>query len=99
MIKQDVTIREDLQGWWHLANITGEWEKENPHHISFLKADFGNIPVLKIGNPFRSFGIFGGAGSGKTESIFKPIIEQAVRQKAGIILYDYKSPELDNFLK
>jgi type IV secretory pathway TraG/TraD family ATPase VirD4 len=98
-MKQEIDIRPDLESWWNLGKIEGQWEKENPHHVTFPKSDWGNIPFLKIGNPFRSFGIFGGAGSGKTESVFKPIIHHAVKSKAGIILYDYKSPELANFLK
>jgi len=85
--------------WRTIGDIDTHWDDERPHRISFPKAYFEEVPYLKIGNPFRSIGIFGGAGSGKTESLFKPIIKHAVDTNSGIILYDYKSPELAEFLK
>lgn len=71
------------------------WKQQFKNALYFPKAN----QYTAVGNPFRSIGIFGGAGSGKTESLFKPTIAQAVKQGAGIVLYDYKSPELGQFLK
>jgi type IV secretory pathway TraG/TraD family ATPase VirD4 len=80
----------------------------DPHVLSIPKSkwviDNNSIaktetPSIIIDNPYRSIGIFGGAGSGKSESLFKPIIAHAVKNQMGMILYDYKSPELAEFLK
>ena len=45
---------------------------------------------LLLHNPFRSFAIFGGNGSGKTKSIIKPTIENMARLNFAGIIYDYK---------
>ena len=50
--------------------------------------------VINLGNPFRGIYIQGGAGSGKSASIFEPIIKQIAEQEYTGILYDFKSPEL-----
>lgn len=78
-----------------------EWKENHPHAIMIPKSEVGNdlYNHVVIGNPFRSVGIFGGAGSGKTESLFKPIITHAVNTGCGVLMYDYKSPELAEFLK
>jgi type IV secretory pathway TraG/TraD family ATPase VirD4 len=53
---------------------------------------------INIVNPFRSVFIAGGAGSGKSESLIKPIILESVRQDYCGILYDFKDPELSTYL-
>lgn len=50
--------------------------------------------VINLANPFRGIYIQGGAGSGKSASIFEPIIKQIAEQEYTGILYDFKSPEL-----
>eukprot|EP01012_Entosiphon_sulcatum_P019974 TRINITY_DN24959_c0_g1_i1.p1 TRINITY_DN24959_c0_g1~~TRINITY_DN24959_c0_g1_i1.p1 ORF type:complete len:630 (-),score=41.69 TRINITY_DN24959_c0_g1_i1:1688-3577(-) len=47
---------------------------------------------LNIVNPFRGIGIYGSAGSGKTASLFFPIIEQAIAKHYTAIVFDYKYP-------
>ncbi|MDP4272683.1 MAG: type IV secretory system conjugative DNA transfer family protein [Bacteroidota bacterium] len=49
---------------------------------------------LIIENPFRGFGVFGGAGSGKTKSITKPTIENCARLNVCGAIYDYKKFDL-----
>ncbi|WP_103072207.1 type IV secretory system conjugative DNA transfer family protein [Aquimarina sediminis] len=51
-----------------------------------------------LDNPARGIYIQGGAGSGKSESIFKPIIRKFVEQSYSGILYDFKSGELTKYL-
>ncbi len=50
--------------------------------------------IIQLGNPYRGIYIQGGAGSGKSGSIFEPIIKQISDQEYTGILYDFKSPEL-----
>ena len=47
-----------------------------------------------LDNPFRGIYIQGGAGSGKSLSIFEPIINQSAQNSYTGLLYDFKSPEL-----
>lgn len=49
---------------------------------------------INLDNPFRGVYIQGGAGSGKSKSLFEPIIDQMVKKSYSGILYDFKSPEL-----
>lgn len=49
---------------------------------------------IHLENPARGIYIQGGAGSGKSLSIFEPIISQIAEQKYTGLLYDFKSPEL-----
>ena len=49
-------------------------------------------------NPYRGIYIQGGAGSGKSASIFEPIIKQIGEKQFTGILYDFKSPELTNLI-
>jgi len=51
-----------------------------------------------LDNPARGIYIQGGAGSGKSESIFKPIIKKVAEQASCGVLYDFKSGELTNYL-
>ncbi|MDV3794396.1 hypothetical protein CMU23_06940 [Elizabethkingia anophelis] len=55
--------------------------------------------IIKLANPFRGIYVQGGAGSGKSASIFEPIIKQISVQEYTGILYDFKSPELTNKIR
>jgi Type IV secretion-system coupling protein DNA-binding domain len=55
----------------------------------------GKINLL---NPYRGIYIQGGAGSGKSASIFEPIIKQIGEKQFAGILYDFKSPKLTNLI-
>src|SRR5690606_29994034 len=50
--------------------------------------------IIELNNPYRGIYIQGGAGSGKSASVFEPILEQIAEQDFSGILYDFKSPEL-----
>lgn len=53
-----------------------------------------NQGLINLDNPYRGIYIQGGAGSGKSASIFEPIIQQIGEKGFAGILYDFKSPEL-----
>ena len=53
-----------------------------------------NQGLINLYNPYRGIYIQGGAGSGKSASIFEPIIQQIGEKGFAGILYDFKSPEL-----
>jgi hypothetical protein len=53
-----------------------------------------NKGEISLDNPYRGIYIQGGAGSGKSASIFEPIIQQIGEKGFTGILYDFKSPEL-----
>lgn len=55
-----------------------------------------NKGVINLENPYRGIYIQGGGGSGKSASIFEPIIKQISDQNYTGIVYDFKSPELTN---
>jgi type IV secretory pathway TraG/TraD family ATPase VirD4 len=77
-----------------------EWKSKNPHAIRIPKhSTIGTYKSIFIGNPFRSVFVCGGAGSGKSETLFYRIIEHAIKKESPVLLYDYKSPELGNFAK
>ncbi len=65
-------------------------ERNNPEHI-YLESDKGTIDIA---NPYRGILIQGGAGSGKSKSLFYPIIQQFITNDFSGVLYDFKSPEL-----
>ncbi|GGW43939.1 conjugal transfer protein TraG [Arenibacter certesii] len=52
---------------------------------------------IYLENPMRGIYIQGGAGSGKSESLFKPIIKHVVEKSITGILYDFKSTELSKY--
>ena len=58
-----------------------------------FKTNFG---IIHLKNPSRGILINGGAGSGKSVSVFEPIIKQIAEKGYTGILYDFKSPELSN---
>lgn len=53
---------------------------------------------IYLDNPERGIYIQGGAGSGKSESIFKPIIESYIRKSSTGVLYDFKSGSLTKYI-
>lgn len=83
-----------------IKQLAEEWNKKHPYAIKIPKVSTdGTYKNIAIGNPFRSVFVCGGAGSGKSETIFYRVIDHAIKQKSPVLLYDYKSPELGNFLK
>jgi len=55
--------------------------------------------IIPIPDMYRSTITFGGAGTGKTASIIKPRIAQTISaNKASLLCYDPKSPELTNMI-
>lgn len=70
------------------------YRTNNPHAFAFHTTK----DYILLSNPFRGILVCGGAGSGKTHSLFKPIIEQVFSVGFAGILYDYKYPELTNLL-
>ena len=68
--------------------------KPTPLGFSF-KTTKGDV---NLDNPFRGIYIQGGAGSGKSKSLFEPIIDQMVKKSYAGILYDFKSPELTRYV-
>jgi type IV secretory pathway TraG/TraD family ATPase VirD4 len=51
---------------------------------------------LVLNNPFRGIFVIGSAGSGKTESIAIPLLEQFIEKNYTGIVYDFKYPTLAN---
>lgn len=68
----------------------------NTYPLSFwLPTDEKNFNWgFAINNPFRGVLIIGGAGSGKTHTFIKNIIENAIYKGFSGIIYDYKYPSL-----
>ncbi len=53
---------------------------------------------INITNPFQGIMIVGGAGSGKTYTVIQEIIMQAIQKGYTGFIYDYKYPELSEFV-
>ncbi len=70
--------------------------KERVHDESFSFDVDGKTIVLD--NPYRGIYVQGGAGSGKSVSLVYPILKQAIEKNYSGICYDFKSPELANFI-
>lgn len=49
---------------------------------------------INIVNPFRGILVVGTPGSGKTFSVFGPIIEQVISKGYSMFVYDYKYPDM-----
>ena len=65
----------------------------------FIKKDLSKLETfsfqttnktVKIQNPFAGIYVQGGAGTGKSESLLKPMIKQGIEQNFAYILYDFK---------
>ena len=74
-------------------NTPQKIERSNPEHI-YLESDKGTIDIA---NPYRGLLCVGGAGSGKSRSIFYAIIKQFVTNQFSGICYDLKNPELSEY--
>jgi len=55
-----------------------------------VKNNYGVEMPLHVHNPFQGIMVQGGAGSGKSGSIFEPGIYQWVKQNACMLIYDFK---------
>jgi len=55
-----------------------------------------NQGTIEIANIYRGTIIQGGAGSGKSKSLFYPIIQQLMTNEYSGLIYDFKSPELSS---
>lgn len=53
---------------------------------------------VEIENPYAGIFICGGAGSGKSKSIIEPIIKESGEKDFSGIVYDFKYPELANYV-
>jgi hypothetical protein len=82
-----------LKGW--KRKQIKENIKKSEFSLVFRAGD--NVP-LTLDNPFRGIYIQGGAGSGKSDSFFKPMLKQFSEMNMAGILYDFKSPELTSTL-
>jgi len=60
---------------------------------------FNSNPKTIITNIFRGILIHGGAGSGKSKTFIYPILNQMVQKRFCGIVYDFKAPELIEFVK
>lgn len=65
------------------------------------KIDTSNVFILetekckiKFSDPFDNFLIYGGANSGKTKSIGKPLLSNYIRANFAGFIYDYKDYDL-----
>jgi len=52
--------------------------------------------TIVIDNPFRGFFVLGAAGSGKSESIAVPLLNEFIKQGFAGVVYDFKFPALAN---
>jgi hypothetical protein len=75
--------------------LSKEDEIKYPHSF-FLPISEDLTEGYFINNPYRGVLIVGGAGSGKTETFVKNIIERATGLEFSGIIYDYKYPSLSN---
>lgn len=73
--------------------IKSNSKEENSENSLLFETNKGRISLK---NPYRGIYIQGGAGSGKSGSLFEPIIKQIGVKNFTGILYDFKSPELTN---
>ncbi len=70
---------------------TGNTSSNKPREIFELKA---GRKTIKFFNPYIGFLVYGGAGSGKTKSIAKPLLEQYIKHGFAGFIYDYKDFDL-----
>lgn len=66
----------------------------NDSESIYLDSELG---IIHLANIYRGIYISGSAGSGKSKSLFYPIIKQLITNNFSGILYDFKSPELSEF--
>jgi type IV secretory pathway TraG/TraD family ATPase VirD4 len=73
------------------------WIKNVEKHHEVLV--FNSKPKTVITNIFRGVLIHGGAGSGKSKTFIYPILSQMIQKRFCGIVYDFKAPELIEFVK
>lgn len=66
--------------------------KESPFSLNFEVSGDN----LTLHNPFRGIFVIGAAGSGKTESVAIPALEQFIKKEFSGVIYDFKYPTLAN---
>lgn len=71
---------------------TDKKRKNDGQYRFELFADGGRR--ITFGNPFNGFLVYGGAESGKTKSIGKPLLEQFIKSRFAGFIYDYKDFDL-----
>lgn len=74
------------------SNVKKNEFSTNPYALIF-KTSKGD---LIINNPFRGLFIIGSAGSGKSESIAVPALDQFIEKNYSGVVYDFKYPSLGN---
>ena len=80
-------ISTDL--WENISN-----EKDNDMSFTYdVTTEKGVAKHLTITHPVQGIYIQGGAGSGKSASLFEPILFQAVNKGYGGFIYDFKGSE------
>lgn len=65
---------------------------KNPNALTLQTAD----GILTLGNPFRGIFVLGAAGSGKSESVAVPLLQQFTERNFAGVVYDFKFPTLAN---
>jgi type IV secretory pathway TraG/TraD family ATPase VirD4 len=65
-------------------------QQGNPDNWLFMNNKGGSFAI----NPFRGLLVTGGAGSGKTESVAKQVMYNAVKRRFAGLVYDFKYPSL-----
>lgn len=83
--------------WLFFAFRRGRGRKvkaSQPREKSPYEITLPGRPNLEIRNPFRGIIAVGGAGSGKSESVIKPVIADCIAKGFSALIYDFKYPEL-----
>jgi len=77
-------------------NATGEAiaQQSNVNELQFIING-----QTKIENPFAGIFISGGAGSGKSKSLIEPLIKEAGKKGYTGVIYDFKFPELAQYVE
>jgi len=88
--EHDNDLRESFEQ--ESAPIDGPWAINLPTKYYYKKQWHNGI--IPVGNPFRGILVVGSAGSGKSFSVFIPLIEQMIAKGFSMMLYDFKMPDL-----
>ncbi len=73
--------------------LKGRKIKTNPNTLFLQTVNIGN---LILNNPFRGIFVLGAAGSGKSESLAVPLLDQFTENRYSGVVYDFKFPTLAN---
>lgn len=71
----------------------------NPNLNKTNDLEFSINGKTKIENPFAGTFISGGAGSGKSKSLIEPLIKEAGKKAYTGVVYDFKFPELAQYVE